>query len=261
MADHIDVLDQEESLKGAFLRSLAVHGVLAAVMVATALLTGHGATNPFGDPSPGGGAGSAVTVTAATIPIPSLSRRVDPIARDTQSQVPERPDKRTVRERPDDDAEGLSKKKKKPTLDMAEYARRRAVDRELEENQLTSTTGSRASSPIYQMQGGGQIGVGANTALGGRFGAYVELVQRCVGTKWREQNIDHRTRTGQPTVVQFVIERSGVIRDAQISQASGNLAVDRASQRAILDCSPLPPLPAAFEKSSASIEFWFQIQK
>jgi TonB family protein len=259
MSGHIDILEQRESLRGPFRNSMLAHGALAAVVAAWAL-RGGSATNPLGDPNPGGGVG-AVTVKVATIPIPSRSQQLNQVANDTESLVKARPEKRNIEERPDDDAIGIGKKdrKKQRKIDLDEVARRRAVEHELRE--LSSDTGARASSPIFQTVGGGQIGVGPNSALGGRFGGYVQLIQQCVGRKWREQNVDPRSRTQQPTIIRFDIQRNGSVREAVVQQASGNLNIDRASQRAVMDCVPFEPLPRGFEKDSATIEFWFQLKQ
>jgi TonB family protein len=97
--------------------------------------------------------------------------------------------------------------------------------------------------------------------MGGRFGAYVAAVQQCVGRKFREQGVSTGGRVSGPVVIRFDIQRTGAVRTASIQQTSGNLDVDRSSQRAVLDCSPFPPLPPAFERNEATIEFWFEFKK
>lgn len=260
---HQDVLDSHDSLRGPFLRSVGTHAALVAAAAGWMYWKNSGDVNPFGDPNPGGGQ-FAIEVTAATIPIPNRSPRVNQVANDTESQVRSTPRKQSAEEAPDPDAISLSKKKRKqkPKFDLQAYARNRENQREEDlENQLTTDTGARASSPLFQVPGAGSIGTGANAPMGGRFGYYVTLIQQCVGTKWREQNVGAQTGVREASVIRFVIQRNGEVSRADIQQSSGNAAVDRASHRAVLNCSPFQPLPAGYEGSSATVEFWFQIRQ
>ena len=68
-------------------------------------------------------------------------------------------------------------------------------------------------------------------------------------------------RPGQVTIVTFSIYRDGRAGDVRIVQSSGNPMVDISAQRAVLDASPFPPLPQGFERSSANIEFQFQLKR
>ena len=44
-------------------------------------------------------------------------------------------------------------------------------------------------------------------------------------------------------------------------QSSGSVALDYSAQRAITEAAPFEPLPAAYDGSSATIEFWFQLKR
>lgn len=259
---HVEILDQEESLRGPLLQSLAVHTGILVTLAGFALWQG-GPVNPFGDLAPGAGNG-AVQVTAVAIPIPNRSPRLNEVANDTESTVKARRQPKPVTPREDDEGLALNRKARKQPrkkLDLSRYAQNREREREEEDNQLFADAGARASSPIFSMPGGGQIGTGPNAPMGGRFGAYIAAVQQCVGRKFREQGINTSSRVNQPAIVRFDIQRGGNVRSASIQQTSGNLDIDRASQRAVLDCSPFPALPPAFERSEAIIEFWFEFKK
>lgn len=259
---HVEILDQEESLRGPLLQSLGVHFGLLASIVGIAVWTG-GPLITLGAQNPGGGSG-AVQVTAAAIPIPNRSPRLNEVANDTESMVRARRQPQPVKPRVDEEGIGIERKARKQPkkrLDLNKYAQNRERVREEEDNQLTSDAGARASSPIFAMPGGGQIGTGPNAPMGGRFGAYIAAVQQCVGRKFREQGVASSARANQAAIVRFDIQRNGNVRTASIQQTSGNLDVDRASQRAVLDCSPFPTLPPAFERNEATIEFWFEFKK
>jgi TonB family protein len=61
--------------------------------------------------------------------------------------------------------------------------------------------------------------------------------------------------------VQFTVMRNGMVKDIQLAESSGNRALDMSAVRAVYDAGQLPPLPAAYEKDQARIEFWFELKR
>jgi outer membrane biosynthesis protein TonB len=47
----------------------------------------------------------------------------------------------------------------------------------------------------------------------------------------------------------------------QILQRSGIPTLDYSVQRAIMEASPFPPIPPGFDRSSAKVEFWFELKR
>ena len=71
---------------------------------------------------------------------------------------------------------------------------------------------------------------------------YLTNMVRLIGNHWYRGEIK-----GALTIrVVFTINRDGTISDAAIEQSSGNSGADRAALRAILESSPLPPLPFGY---------------
>lgn len=58
--------------------------------------------------------------------------------------------------------------------------------------------------------------------------------------------------------VYFVIERDGTIRDARIETPSGNSTLDRAALRAVLESSPLGPLPFGYSGTYLGVHLKFR---
>ena len=58
--------------------------------------------------------------------------------------------------------------------------------------------------------------------------------------------------------VYFVIERDGTIRDARIETPSGNSTLDRAALRAVLESSPLGPLPFGYSGTWLGVHLKFR---
>jgi TonB family protein len=58
--------------------------------------------------------------------------------------------------------------------------------------------------------------------------------------------------------VYFAIDRDGTIRDAKIETPSGDGTFDRAALRAVLESSPLPPLPFGYAGTYLGVHLTFR---
>jgi periplasmic protein TonB len=263
IAGHIDALDQRESLRSPLLVSIGIHVALFG------FIFGYSATQGrtgllWGNPHSLGGGGSVGITPVKQIPLPSKGGPVNPVANDTESNVPAPPKPQAVKRTPPaPDAiplPGRKTAKPEPWKRPAPPSYRTgAQDRP---NQLYSSTGQALSSPMYGAQTGtGGVGVGPGSAFGNRFGYYRDLLEQKVSQKWHTEDVDARLRTAPPVIINFEILRNGSVRDVRILQGSGNRALDYSAQRAIYEANPFPALPAGFEGSSARIEFWFTLKR
>lgn len=260
---HADILDQRESLRGPFTGALALHIGVAVALAVYAYIYGH--REAFGDPN-AGGAAVGISVTKS-IPLPHTGP-VNPVAHDSQSQVPQEPAKQEK-----------AKKEPPPPKNAVELKSRTAKQLrakvqpqpqphhfksfdELDPNKIKSQQAPAVSSPLFsEMAGAGRVGTGANTTLGSRFGAYSELIQERVTQHWRTGDVDASIRTAPQVVVNFEIQRNGSIGAVRIVQQSGIASLDFSVRRAILEASPFPPLPQGFERNSATVEFVFELKR
>ncbi len=106
---------------------------------------------------------------------------------------------------------------------------------------------------------GGEIGVGEAGVTGLEGGdfpytLYLDRMKTLVGARWIRPQI----ATGAKTVIYFRIERDGTIRDAAVETASGNGTFDRAALRAVLETSPLPPLPFGYSGNYLGVHLTFR---
>lgn len=108
---------------------------------------------------------------------------------------------------------------------------------------------------------GGLAFSGPGGAFAERFGWYVEVVRRKVSSHWLQSTIDPRINFAPRAVVTFQILRNGSIVNVELLQSSGNASVDRSALRAVLDSSPLDPLPPAYRGSHVQVEFWFEFHR
>lgn len=83
---------------------------------------------------------------------------------------------------------------------------------------------------------------------------YLTNMNRLIGNHWFRPQI-----TGDLTTkIAFTINRDGTITDASIEQASGNGTADRAALRAVLESSPLPPLPFGYNGTYLRVHLIFK---
>lgn len=109
-------------------------------------------------------------------------------------------------------------------------------------------------------QAAGDIAAGTSGVTGLEGGdfpytVYIENMKRLIGTHWFRPQVS----TGAPvTTVHFVIDRDGSLRDARTESGSGDGAFDRAALRAVLESSPLPPLPLNYSGATLGVHLTFK---
>lgn len=214
----------------------------------------------FGDPTSLGA--SAGISAVSQIPIPRREGRINRVANDTESLVaqPEKTEKKPAEKREDSDAIPIMKRDRKTKQEVIASNQKYRED-PLVPNQVTSTLGQAAVSPMIGVPGSGGVGTSASSPFGTRFGWYEKLIRERVSQRWSTKDVDSRLRTAPAAIVTFNIAKDGSISNIKIVQSSGNYALDQSAQRAIYDSNPMPPLPAGFERNSANIEFWFELKR
>jgi TonB family protein len=83
---------------------------------------------------------------------------------------------------------------------------------------------------------------------------YVERMKSLIGQRWLRPQVGN----GTVTTVSFTIDRDGTIRDAKNEISSGNGTFDRAALRAVLEASPLPPLPFGYNGTYLGVHLTFR---
>lgn len=259
---HADILDDRESLRKPMIGSVILHiGVFALVPLYAwyqAKYTAH-----FGSDAPIGG-GSVGLDVSKTIPIPRPRGEINPLANDTESQVP-RPDKpqpkqKVVEEEKDAVPLLKSKKQQKKLARQDDDVRppERYHPQPVKPNQVTSSEGQRLITNMMAKPGSGGVGANMNSALGNQFGWYLDLVKQRIAQKWDTSEVDGRLQTAEPVIVDFDIQRDGSVSNLRIVQRSGVPTLEYSAQRAIQAAAPFPALPGGFNSSPMEIVFKLQ---
>jgi TonB family protein len=99
-------------------------------------------------------------------------------------------------------------------------------------------------------------GSGVTQLEGGDFpySIYIERMKTLIGTHWFRPQVGENSAA----IVYFAIDRDGTIRDAKVENASGNGLYDRAALRAVLEASPLPPLPFGYSGTYLGVHLKFR---
>jgi periplasmic protein TonB len=260
---HIDILDARESWRKPLLLSVALHGSLVAA-IALAGFAGNRPREQWGNPNSLGGSSVGIT-PVSQIPLPARGGPVNPLANDTESRVPEPPpSKQQTKRQAERDAAAIALKSKSQPKRPARSdttTQRSNLKTPESPGQLYSSTGRALSSPMVGQTGSGGVGMGQGGALGSKFGSYRDLMERKVGSKWRTNDVDSRLQKAPTVIITFTIHRDGSVSDLSTEQSSGNNALDYAAQRAIYEAAPFQPLPAAYDRNEARVEFWFQLTR
>ena len=99
-------------------------------------------------------------------------------------------------------------------------------------------------------------GTGVTGLEGGDFPytLYIDRMKNLIGSRWLRPQVT----AGIEATVYFVIERDGTIRDVKLETPSASTAFNLGAQRAVLESSPLPPLPFGYSGTYLGVHLNFR---
>ncbi|HLJ75167.1 MAG TPA: TonB family protein [Thermoanaerobaculia bacterium] len=147
----------------------------------------------------------------------------------------------------------VDKKKFAPPSPFGKSSKKAAENPQPQPRVATPAPAPPAAAPAAQEVPVGGSGVSAlDTDF--PYPLYIEQMKRLIGSHWaRPASNDQATAT-----IHFVVERDGTVRDANTELPSGNGSYDRAALRAVLESSPLPPLPFAYNGTYLGVHLKFR---
>ena len=211
--------------------------------------------------------GAAVAIQAVnSIPLPPHTAPPNPLASDTESDVPQAPAKPVEQAKkeapPPPDAVKLKSKTAKKNADVATDRNRFRPKNPIDLNQVYSKSAPALSSPMFSAAStGGRVGAGEHTTLGAQCGAYSAQIQQLIASRWKTDAVDARVQTAPTVITTFDLNKDGTINDPKVLQGSGIPTLDSSTQRAIRDSSPFPPIPDICKRDHASVEIWFELKR
>lgn len=87
------------------------------------------------------------------------------------------------------------------------------------------------------------------------FAYYLVQVRQAIAANW---TAPAGVPAGTRAVVRFRIMRDGTVRDARLSEGSGNGWFDQSAARAVAITRRLPPLPAGYAVNELGVQFGFE---
>jgi protein TonB len=268
MRAHVDILELTDE-RPSIWASIFFHLTLAGLLVGFQM-SDIGKRVQAGELT-GGGRGPVMVNSVKSIPLPSRSGEMNPVANDTESAVPAPPPTKTKPQPkakapvPDPQAIPLKKLKEIPPREIPPRSQpnKWEAKQPYRPNQLYTPGGQAANTPMFVVPGGGGVGVGTASPFGTQFGAYATLLRDQVARNWKTSELDARIQTTQPVSVVFTIRRDGSLAQGsvRVSRSSGNPALDYSAQRAIMDAAPFPGLPPQYNGSEALLELQFQLRR
>jgi len=248
-------LSQPDPLGRYFAGSLGLHAAFIALVVVSGMW--KFSKSSWGSEHVSTGAVGISVVK--TIPVPRRDAPENPLANDTDSNLPQAPAPVKTQAQvkaPEPKAIPIPDKRKISPKEQSRSLYRPA--QAYVPSQLYSQAPQATSSKMYGMQGAAGIDVGPASMLGDRCGAYADLMKDKISGKWNRADVN--AQPSQMSAVTFTIARNGVLSDVKLSHPSGSLLLDASAQRAVLDSNPLPPLTAPCDRNDVTVELRFQLK-
>ena len=259
MTTHMPVEYFDEPLRGSFIKSLVLHGLVLGGIAGYVLWKPP--VEQFGEENAGG---ATVAVTpVSSIPLPSRGQQ-NPLAADAKSTAPQAPpEKPAPKAAPKENAKAIPIPTERPTKTKEDIAAEQQKFRPLEPlpNQLTQQRAPALSDQMYKKSGSARVGTEMNTTLGSRFPAYAAIVRDRVAAAWRTADVDARLKTAPTAIVAFELLRNGTVRNVRLVQRSGITSLDFSVQRAVQDAAPFPELPREYNGDMVPVEFQFELSR
>ena len=287
-----------EPLRRPLLFSALAHLCLATAALATALIRSE--TMIWGEAG-GGGAATLKLVSAASVPLPPASipteNRVATENKGLHYTEPAKPAPKQAPKNPPPDEKAIAlparnakltpaPKKPAEAKTPAEEAPRtqreiastgdnpsllqptrryKQAQEPVTTNEVPYGEGGPATGPfgMFQAEGGsGGVRVTGDTGdFVSRYSAYVTAIRNRISSNWMKATVDPSVRVAPRVYVTFQILRDGRVVNSQVTASSGVFSLDNSALRAVLDSSPMPPLPPDYPNSSVAVEFWFDFRR
>lgn len=100
---------------------------------------------------------------------------------------------------------------------------------------------------------GGSASVASFDGVEFPFPLYVDRMLSLIARRWFRPG----SAPGEPATIHFVIRRDGKVASVEVTTSSGNSNFDRAARRAVMEASPLPPLPFEYLGTDLGVHLQF----
>ena len=257
-------------------RSLALHLSIVASIAAYAFIHAHIRHNSWGENSTQGAIEATLVSNAPAIPLPQdLPPTPSVLATPTPSVAPapaaEQP--KAVRQ-PEPNAIPIPVKQ--PKAEAPKKVVQNQPPPKPQPRQPIDSRANRYPSPVQtpkdratygeaapQTRSSMSVNQGPNNPVnikGGDFGSqfpyYVDIIRRTVARNWYQQEVQPSTPAGTRVFLNFTVARDGTPSNIHIETGSGSPTLDTSCLRAVQRVDNFGPLPAGYNQSSISVEYY-----
>ncbi len=261
MAANAEIFFEHDNWGRALGWSAGFHiAVVAIILLYTVVFTG-----PRGESWGGGGGGSAIGVSlVSSVPLPAPAAQTPNVLANESKGVTKSEPKPEEKQPDAIEIQGKDTKVKPKKTPTATKEKPKPAP-EPEANQVAFGEGGPVSGPYGSFAAGGAKGGFGVTGSGGDFGTkyayYVRIIQQKVSDNWLKYEVDPRITTSQRVYITFDVARDGHPFNVQVEQSSGVPSLDVSATRALQRIDTFGPLPADYNGSKISVEYWFDYSK
>jgi len=241
--------DERRQDRNAVLVALLLHGLMVAAMALPSLFRSEGpqrprivpvrlvATQRLGQPE--------------APPEPAPRRQAQPVAREPE---PPEPEKAAPEEPEAPPAQPPATTPPPPETSPAAAAEAPEPELRTAPRETPPETGPRGSprgDPLGTSAFGARL---EGVEPGAAYDSYLQRLLARIEAEWRRPAVHGEVKT----VLHFVVEADGTVRDLRIVEPSGHRPFDLAAVRAVQNASPLPPLPRSYRKERLGVNLVVQ---
>jgi TonB family protein len=130
--------------------------------------------------------------------------------------------------------------------------------REVPTTQIEKTVTPEETTPEPAAESAPETGEMAFDTADFPFAHYISRMRRKIAAHWR---VPAGSQGELLCVIYFRVTRDGTVMDAAIEQSSGLFMFDQAAQRAVVQSSPMPPLPQEYRDDYLGVHFSFTFRE
>jgi len=187
-----------------------------------------------------------ITVELISLPKPARAAKKKTVAVKKREEAPKPPKK-------EEKALVLPKEGKKREKERKKPVKREKVKKQSERKPIPPKQMGREATISGGLRGGDISLLNIHNI---RFLWYQTIVTSILRSNWATAVAGEEAR-GKKVVVMFTIKKNGEISGVKLVKRSGIFTLDQAVLRAILNSSPLPPIPEEFGKEELIAEYEF----
>lgn len=261
--DQFDEFENGEKLGTPLFVSLVFHGLLFASALIVPSILGRGNQDTWGGSGIGGGDAMNANLVSS-IPLPANPEGKNVLATESKGVTQSEP--KPLEKEPDaikiPEKDSKIKASKRPTTPTAQKPPHEVASLD---NRIPFGEGGPVSGPYGAFSSTNAKGGFGFTGGGGDFGTmysyYVDQVRRKVSENWMKYEVDPNISSARRVYIYFEITRSGSPSNIKVEQSSGIPSLDQSATRALQRIDTFGPLPAGYNGSKVSVEFWFDYKR